>query len=269
MRRSELIALVIALAVCSISVTVWMLWSKAAKTEEPQKTDELVASSSVASNRKDEAEPMSAPQKETQSENWPQANSQPDLKEQKLPSELERLANSAQYRHMLERQERGELLTVEDMDLLLELADMKGRMIEEPEIKKSTTYPPDDPKTQAMWEWWRKMKVADPMFEYKRPIAFYGKVVDDSGIPVQEATVGVAIAGSDGDKRIRLVTDQNGLFSIVNEKGKRIRVGVGKRGYSSTEESTGYFEFAEFFSETFHEPDPSDPVVFVLQRLAP
>jgi hypothetical protein len=168
---------------------------------------------------------------------------------------------------MLGRQKRGEQLAKSDLELLLKASDIKGRMIDEPALEKNTTYPPDDAKTQEMWQWWRKMKDADPNFEYKRPIAFYGKVVDEAGNPIPDASIVASIAGPDGDKEVALKSNSQGLFSIKDLKGKFITVEMDKRGYGRGPQSYGTFEFAEFFSERFYQPDPSNPVVFVLPRL--
>ncbi|MGF1655757.1 MAG: carboxypeptidase-like regulatory domain-containing protein, partial [Verrucomicrobiales bacterium] len=98
---------------------------------------------------------------------------------------------------------------------------------------------------------------------------FYGKVIDDEGVPVQGATVGISIAGPNGDSETMVQTDAQGLFSVTGKRGKFITVGMDKRGYGRGPQSYGTFEFAEFFSERFHEPDPNNPVVFVLPRLNP
>jgi len=251
--------LLISASLVGLFVIGWILWPRDA-SQDVRGPTELGGSTPAPST----------PQPQ---ENSGQANVQGapilDREHQQLQSQLEELAKSQQYRDMIGRQDRGEQMTKEDLALIMKAVDIKGRMIKQPDIEKNTTYPPDDAKTQAMWEWWRKMKDAGPNFQYKRPIEFYGMVVDDVGDPIQGATVGVSIAGPDGDKRIRLESDGAGRFKIQNQNGKRIRVGVGKRGYSSSSQSAGYFEFAEFFAETFHEPDPNTPVVFVLPRLKP
>ena len=54
---------------------------------------------------------------------------------------------------------------------------------------KSTNYPPQTAEEKAQWEWWDAMDKADPDFQWKMPIEFYGKVVDQFGEPVVGATV--------------------------------------------------------------------------------
>ncbi len=170
---------------------------------------------------------------------------------------------------MLARQARGEQLTQADLELLIKASDIKGRMIKEPSLARSTQYPPEDAKTREMWEWWRKMKAADPNFEYKRPMSFYGKVVDEAGSPIPNVTVVASIAGPTGDKELKLASDAQGIFQFEGQRGKFVTVDMDKRGYGRGPHSHGSFEYAEFFSERFHQPDYANPVVFVLPRSGP
>lgn len=190
--------------------------------------------------------------------------------QQALRRELEQLAASQAYKDMLARQARREQLTQADLDLLAKAGDIEGRMVKEPSaLAKSTKYPPEDAKTQEMWQWWRKMKAADPNFEYKRPLSFYGKVVDEAGNPIPDVAVVASIAGPNGDKELNLKSDSNGLFKFEGQKGKFVTVDMDKRGYGRSPKSYGSFEYAEFFSERFHQADQSNPVIFVLPRLDP
>ena len=54
---------------------------------------------------------------------------------------------------------------------------------------KSTNYPPQTAEEKAQWEWWDAMEKTDPDFQWKMPIEFYGKVVDQFGQPVVNAEV--------------------------------------------------------------------------------
>src|SRR4051812_33637512 len=64
-----------------------------------------------------------------------------------------------------------------------------GSAIVTPHLVKSTRYPPVTAQEKAMWEWWRQSTKADPKFEWKMPIEFYGKVVDQSGNNVGDAEI--------------------------------------------------------------------------------
>jgi hypothetical protein len=152
---------------------------------------------------------------------------------------------------------------------LLKIDDLKGKMIKEPQLEKRTKYPPDDAKGLEMWRWWRSMQAADSRFTYKRPISFYGKVVDDADNPVQDVDVFASISGPNGDIGLVLKTDAEGLFQFEGLRGKFVTLDMGRPGYGRGPKSYGAFEYAEFFSERFHQADPSNPVVFVLPRLVP
>ena len=49
---------------------------------------------------------------------------------------------------------------------------------------KSTNYPPQTIEEQAMWEWYDAMEKADESWQWKMPIEFYGKVIDQFSNPV-------------------------------------------------------------------------------------
>ena len=182
--------------------------------------------------------------------------------------ELEQLLKSRDYDDLLERV-RSDQITPADFEFLLKMDDLKGRMIKEPKLEKRTKYPPEDAKGLEMWRWWRSMQAADSRFTYKRPISFYGKVLDDADNPVQDVDVFASISGPNGDIGLVLKTDAEGLFQFEGLRGKFVTLDMGRPGYGRGPKSYGAFEYAEFFSERFHQADPSNPVVFVLTRLVP
>ncbi len=182
--------------------------------------------------------------------------------------ELEQLLKSRDYDDLLERV-RSDQITPADFEFLLKMDDLKGRMIKEPKLEKCTEYPPDDAKGLEMWRWWRSMQAADSQFTYKRPIAFYGRVCDEQGNPIAFVNVVITIHGLNGVSELQISSDAAGQFKVVGKRGKFIFVGASKPGYGRGPKSSGTFEYAEFFSERFHQADPSNPVVFVLPRLVP
>ena len=182
--------------------------------------------------------------------------------------ELEQLLQSRGYNDLLERV-RSDQITPADFELLLKMDDLKGKMIKEPKLEKRTKYPPEDAKGLEMWRWWRAMQAADSQFTYKRQVAFYGKVLDDQGIAIPNAAIVATIQGPNGLKDLKVSSDSSGLFQIKGERGKYVRIEMDKPGYGRGPNSYGTFEYAEFFSERFHQADPSNPVVFVLPRLVP
>jgi hypothetical protein len=112
----------------------------------------------------------------------------------------------------------------------------------------------------------------DVRYEWKIPIRFYGKVVDQYGEPVAGASVHlqwVNLQGERGVEETHVVTDAEGLFSLEGVRGKRLLVlRIEKNGYydaNANENQTG-FEFANPAEEIFYEPDASNPVVFMMRK---
>lgn len=118
-----------------------------------------------------------------------------------------------------------------------------------------------------MWDWWNRMEKTDPQFQWKMPIEFYGKVVDQFGQPVVNATVVLNWTAVGGGKELRQTTGSDGKFALTGENGKRMTVDIMRQGYLPTRQSFQSFEYAEFFNELFHVPDLNQPVVFRMQKL--
>jgi hypothetical protein len=139
-----------------------------------------------------------------------------------------------------------------------------------PHLFKSTNYPPQTAEQKAQWDWWRAMREADPDFEWKTPIAFYGKVIDQFGAPVPEAEIELhwtTVVGASPDPKKTIASGTDGLFSVTGIQGKRLAVDISKDGYLSPSKSHQSFEYSDFTDNLFHVPDSSSPVVFRLQKL--
>jgi hypothetical protein len=112
--------------------------------------------------------------------------------------------------------------------------------------------------------------LADPDFDWKTPIEFYGKVVDERGVPVREA--GVQFMWTDlsteGTSTRETSSDSQGLFSLSGVRGKRLVVtSVTKDGYYTSARSNRFsFEYANPHEINYHVPDPRDPVIFHLWK---
>jgi hypothetical protein len=134
---------------------------------------------------------------------------------------------------------------------------------------KSTNYPPHTAEEKAMWDWWDKMDKADSDFQWKMPIEFYGKVVDQFGKPVDHAEVilnWTTVIGPVPDPKKSIFTGTDGRFDVTDIQGKGISVDIRKEGYDRTIDSQGDFEYAAFYQDDFHVPDPNNPVVFRLHK---
>jgi len=112
------------------------------------------------------------------------------------------------------------------------------------------------------------MEKRDSKFEWKMPINFYGKVIDQTGQPVQGAKIRFQWTdmSSAGTTEKFVETDAQGIFSLQNEKGKNLGVYVSKDGYNAIGHGRGNFEYAAFFEPNYIEPDSSSPVVFHLVK---
>ena len=134
---------------------------------------------------------------------------------------------------------------------------------------KSTNYPPQTAEEKAQWEWWDAMEKADESWQWKMPIEFYGKVVDQFGQPVVNAEVVLnwtTVVGPIPDPKKSIFTGPDGKFEIKGIQGKGMSVNILKEGYDRTHNSHESFEYAAFYQDDFHVPDPNNPVVFRLHK---
>jgi len=136
-----------------------------------------------------------------------------------------------------------------------------------PKLFKSLKYPPETPEEKAMWDWWHRMEKRDERFQWKTPIEFYGRVLDQHDQPVPEAKVTLGWTASGGSKSGSVRSDANGYFEFTGERGKYLDVDVSKPGYVGGKQARKGFEYAAFFEFDFHVPDPNSPVIFRLWKL--
>lgn len=126
-------------------------------------------------------------------------------------------------------------------------------------------YAPADPR----WpERTRKLK-EDPQYEWKTPIEFYGKVVDQDGKPIEGALASITWTdmSTDGSSQMEKTSDSSGFFSILGIKGKHMTVQVNKEGYyRQLTGTTSAFEYAGFWEPSYHIPDKGKPVLFRLRK---
>ena len=111
----------------------------------------------------------------------------------------------------------------------------------------------------------------DPKYEWKMPIHFYGKVIDQHNDPVVGATAHlqwINLQGKEGVGEAEVAADGAGLFSLEGVKGKRLSVRISKSGYYnlSGQENQTSFEYANPAEASFHKPYPVTPAVFLLRR---
>lgn len=122
------------------------------------------------------------------------------------------------------------------------------------------------------WKEYEAKRRLDPAWEWKVPIEFFGKVIDENNQPVAGATIECAWSGTpekyggDGVGHRTLTSDSSGLFSLTGVEGKGMTVHVSKEGYYRRSASNGWFEYAGFWEPSFIEPDRSRPVLFHLVK---
>ncbi|MCU0772485.1 MAG: carboxypeptidase-like regulatory domain-containing protein [Verrucomicrobia bacterium] len=111
----------------------------------------------------------------------------------------------------------------------------------------------------------------DITFDWKQPINFYGKVVDEDGVPLEGATASFewTTLSATGTANAVRTSDAQGLFALEGETGKRLSIQVGKEGYYSPAFARlASYEYASPFEGRFV-PDPRRPVVFTLRKKGP
>lgn len=124
---------------------------------------------------------------------------------------------------------------------------------------------PSDPR----WKDREMMRQIDPNGEWKMPISFYGRVVDQSNDPISEAKVefswtDLSPAGSSASATL---SDGTGAFSLNGKTGRVLQVDVSKDGYyKHKDERLRSFDYAAFWEENYHQADPNRPIVFHLRK---
>ena len=110
-------------------------------------------------------------------------------------------------------------------------------------------------------------RMGDPQYDWKQPINFYGKVVDDRNQSVADADVHFAWndLSENGTSSADAKSDDNGLFSLENRIGKRLYVDISKAGYYTSHRERIAFEYANPADGLFT-PDSNHPVVFQLRK---
>lgn len=103
--------------------------------------------------------------------------------------------------------------------------------------------------------------------DWRTPITFYGRVVDETNSPVAGASVsfGWTDTSFDGYSRASNTSDSNGYFTLEGKRGKHLSVNVSKGGYYTSRSNRSSFFYAGE-NENFV-PDPNNPIVFFLRKI--
>jgi hypothetical protein len=117
----------------------------------------------------------------------------------------------------------------------------------------------------------RKTAVQNTLAMLGTPITFYGKVLDQNGLPVSHAVIDYGLIDrfdADGSKYSGK-SDASGNFSIQGIKGAVLTVGVMKSGYYNIHgKSNASFAYG-IGADATRKPPPTreNPAVFVLQKM--
>ena len=127
---------------------------------------------------------------------------------------------------------------------------------------------PTNPEEKAMWDWWFYMDKHDPQFQWRTPLNFYGRVIDQNAQPVANARVGLAWNDIKGSHEKNIESGNDGRFELKDVIGKVLSVQVGKNGYAGAASSTKRgFEYSAFWDQDFYLADKENPVLFRLWKL--
>ncbi|MGC3989103.1 MAG: carboxypeptidase-like regulatory domain-containing protein [Chthoniobacteraceae bacterium] len=124
-------------------------------------------------------------------------------------------------------------------------------------------------RSDPRWKWYDKMLAKDRSFEWRMPISFYGKVIDQNGKPLDGAKIRFQWSdiSIEGTSERYTQSDSNGGFFLEGVRGKGLSVYVSKDGYYQlNQDRFRSFEYAEFSAKNFYEPDPNRPVIFHLRK---
>jgi hypothetical protein len=115
----------------------------------------------------------------------------------------------------------------------------------------------------------KRRDAKDKKWEWKSPIRFYGRAIDEAEMPVPKANVHFQWTdlSAKGYTEAQATTDEQGRFALGGVQGKRLLVRVTKAGYySSSSRNRLSFEFANPFEEIYHQPDADRPALFYLRK---
>ena len=125
-------------------------------------------------------------------------------------------------------------------------------------------YEPSDPR----WKEVHAKDLVDQAWEWRMPINFYGRVLDENEQPVPGAKVELSWTdlSQAGSSQSQTTTDAQGSFSLLNQTGRNLQVRVSKEGYYTPKQQQISFDYAGFWEANYHNPDPHNPVVFHLRK---
>ncbi len=114
----------------------------------------------------------------------------------------------------------------------------------------------------------REMEIANERAndEWRTPIEFYGKAVDENNSPVEGVKIEFSCTdlSSAGNSYYRTTSDASGLFSLKNVQGKLLVVRISKEGYYTSKKENNSFNYVG--ENVNFVPDSNNPIVFHLRK---
>jgi hypothetical protein len=107
--------------------------------------------------------------------------------------------------------------------------------------------------------------------DYKWPIEFYGKVLDENMNPVPDANAhcswSVPYPNEPPERDVK--SDAGGLFALTGEIGHKLVVNVNKAGYYTTKSNQTDFEYSRRNNAVPPHAHPDNPAIFRLRKRGP
>ncbi|MCX6938766.1 MAG: carboxypeptidase-like regulatory domain-containing protein [Verrucomicrobia bacterium] len=136
--------------------------------------------------------------------------------------------------------------------------DNQGRLLP---VNENATTESNEPDKQGL----RKIMEA-----YLAPIIFYGKVIDETGMPIAGASIKLMANDKPmGNSSVYFKSsDDQGLFSLHDARGAALSMNISKEGYYSTDKSKGRFVYGGVRSRDDPvNPIAQSPAVFILRKM--
>jgi len=102
--------------------------------------------------------------------------------------------------------------------------------------------------------------------ELNRPMEFYGKAVDESGVPLNGVTATISCVVFPENQFItNIPTGANGLFALHGVTGQALAASVTKQGYEEVRGNNEHF-FTYYGAASGFMPDSNNPIIFHLRK---
>jgi hypothetical protein len=125
-------------------------------------------------------------------------------------------------------------------------------------------YEPSDPR----WKDVHAKDLVDQAWEWRMPINFFGRVLDENEQPVPGTKVELSWTNLSqaGSSEAQTTTDAQGFFSLLNRTGRHLQVRVSKNGYYTPKRQQISFDYAGFWEANYYQPDPHNPALFHIRK---